>query len=602
MYCPKCGANNREGARFCGSCGEPLEKEGTPLTAETEAGSISPAPQQKKRGRKKRGKWIWLAIACVLAAACVIAVVFIVKDRMVKKQYEDTVASAAKYLEELDYEKAEASYLEAIQIEPKEKEPYLGLIEVYEAQGNLKQAVQTAKQAQEALPQADEEIEAIVEEWDSVSDYSWVVEPKIEADNIDYVRDRDYLTRPVNEGLCQKRVPYAVIEQDGIYGVIDMTGEVLAEVEYRSIEDFGGMGYLMHRVSARYEEMYHRDWEQYMLTYETGEVKPVDGIGSGFGEGCFYYSDGLHNTNEQYGSMYATTTDPENPLPVTENETGSPTDSSIYTKLEHGEGPFAVYADGELKTDFVYEKCGSYSDGVLAAKRDGKWGYLDGEGNTVIPFEYESSWDMFRYYEDGGYTAAEFCYAASENTIPLVKGGEWELRDVQGSLIITAGIFEEIRPVYEGKCWVKKDGKWGVIELADMAGRTGDDDTEAADDTTSSETSQETQTEQTYTEGYVEMTGTLWKWERIYENAMGQIDASMLKLDIPADIHVGIGTEQEEYFQECEDVQVVNVQEEIPEEWYGKRVKVTGNLGSDAGTAYYVDGFVIYEAEITPLE
>ena len=27
-------------------------------------------------------------------------------------------------------------------------------------------------------------------------------------------------------------------------------------------------------------------------------------------------------------------------------------------------------------------------------------------------------------------------------------------------------LFEEIRPVQDGKCWVKKDGKWGVIRLA----------------------------------------------------------------------------------------------------------------------------------------
>lgn len=30
---------------------------------------------------------------------------------------------------------------------------------------------------------------------------------------------------------------------------------------------------------------------------------------------------------------------------------------------------------------------------------------------------------------------------------------------------IPAGEFEEIRPPYRGKCWVKKNGKWGVIEL-----------------------------------------------------------------------------------------------------------------------------------------
>ena len=47
--------------------------------------------------------------------------------------------------------------------------------------------------------------------------------------------------------------------------------------------------------------------------------------------------------------------------------------------------------EGELLTDFIYEECGVASEGVAAAKKDGKWGYIDEKGKTVIPFEYDAS-------------------------------------------------------------------------------------------------------------------------------------------------------------------------------------------------------------------
>ena len=39
------------------------------------------------------------------------------------------------------------------------------------------------------------------------------------------------------------------------------------------------------------------------------------------------------------------------------------------------------------------------------------------------------------------------------------------MRNSKGDLVISSGAFEEILPVYDGKCWVKKDGKWGILKL-----------------------------------------------------------------------------------------------------------------------------------------
>ena len=36
-----------------------------------------------------------------------------------------------------------------------------------------------------------------------------------------------------------------------------------------------------------------------------------------------------------------------------------------------------------------YEDADSFNEGLAAVKKDGKWGYIDETGKTVIPFEYD---------------------------------------------------------------------------------------------------------------------------------------------------------------------------------------------------------------------
>lgn len=45
-----------------------------------------------------------------------------------------------------------------------------------------------------------------------------------------------------------------------------------------------------------------------------------------------------------------------------------------------------------------YEDAAAFSDGLAAVKKDGKWGYIDEDGNTVIPFEYDFACDFSEGY------------------------------------------------------------------------------------------------------------------------------------------------------------------------------------------------------------
>lgn len=146
MYCTKCGKQNKENARFCAFCGAPLRQDGN-------TGSSNPARQdaaQKEEEKKKNGRWkkillITFPILIIFVAAVVTIMAFIL-PRQREKKYRAELADGNRYLEELDYEKAEASYLAAIAVEPKEEEPYLRLAEIYNVQGEPEKAVEILRQ------------------------------------------------------------------------------------------------------------------------------------------------------------------------------------------------------------------------------------------------------------------------------------------------------------------------------------------------------------------------------------------------------------------------------------------------------------------------
>lgn len=146
MYCTKCGKQNKENARFCAFCGAPLKQEGN-------TGSRNSARQdaaQREEEKKKNGRWkklllITFPILIIFVAAVVTIMAFIL-PRQREKKYRAELADGNRYLEELDYEKAEASYLAAIAVEPKEEEPYLRLAEIYNVQGEPEKAVEILRQ------------------------------------------------------------------------------------------------------------------------------------------------------------------------------------------------------------------------------------------------------------------------------------------------------------------------------------------------------------------------------------------------------------------------------------------------------------------------
>lgn len=448
MKCGNCGQEVPVKAKFCPKCGNRIESQNGSGNRE--------GNKQKNNANKKGGrKWLIAAGVIILAAAGTAGGIAL-NTHMTKRAYEEAAADGSRYLEEMDYENAEASYLRAIDIDPKEKEPYLKLADIYLAEDKVAEAKEIISRAVQQVGEEDRAtIEELEKEWESLSEYTWAVKPEVEADNIYYLRTGGELSS--NDEWKQKSMDYAVIEKDGHYGMIDMRGNLTAEMEYKDIHTYGSLTILI-REEPVYLAEFRQEWDQFYLDESTGVVKAAQGLG-GPGSSEYYYSDGLQNTYEPLEWDYEE--NPSRALPVREYETVL-NEENHYEQGDLVSEKYAVYYDGSLATDFVYDECGSESDFMLAVCRDGKWGYIDRSGEIIIPLEYDASWEEF-IADDG--EGIPYCYGVSEGYITLVKDGRWEMRDILNQQVIAPGVFEKILPVHEGKCWVKKDGKWGVIEL-----------------------------------------------------------------------------------------------------------------------------------------
>lgn len=128
MFCPECGKNIKDESKFCPFCGTFLDEE------------IVKVEKNAIKDKKKLLKWIIIAGTVIIISA-IIAILYVNKKNEIKKNnYQALMEEGNNYLEELDYEGAEANYLQAIKVEPKNVEAYEKLVQIYTKQGEKKKA------------------------------------------------------------------------------------------------------------------------------------------------------------------------------------------------------------------------------------------------------------------------------------------------------------------------------------------------------------------------------------------------------------------------------------------------------------------------------
>ena len=288
------------------------------------------------------------------------------------------------------------------------------------------------------------------------AEYSWEVEPTIEADDIYYMADYPDAEHSINELSKQADNPNAVIRRGDKLGIIDLDGQLLTEVEYKEIANFGTNYMLIKEDPLYYEEnlIYWID--------ENGTITEDTGNGD-MNLTVYYYYGGAR---QRTGNTSAEFVQEAIPVQQATEYAGISDGVKAWNSLT---GKYALEKDCNLMTDFIYDECGSISDGLCAICQNGKWGYIDEDGQVVIPIEYDASWKEYPVFVLGSKRSSskvkDYCYGASDGYVVLSQNGKWKLCDTSGKIIIPFGEFEEIRPVFGGKCWAKKDGKWGVLKV-----------------------------------------------------------------------------------------------------------------------------------------
>lgn len=151
-YCTECGYANPTENNFCENCGAKLAEPAMGSAEEindediVKAAKSDQSPVHEKKPKKKKIIIILIIAVLVLAGAAVAVVKYM--DSKTSAEYNAKVTEGDKYMKELDYEKAEASYLAAIEIEPKKSDTYVKAADVYIAQEDYTKAEKILEKGQ----------------------------------------------------------------------------------------------------------------------------------------------------------------------------------------------------------------------------------------------------------------------------------------------------------------------------------------------------------------------------------------------------------------------------------------------------------------------
>lgn len=276
MFCKKCGEQIGEDLRFCPKCGTPV--------------NLPTGADEKVTGRKHgKLKVISLAIvAVILIGAAGGAFYFVSKDQNEKKQYALCLDSGNKYLEDMDYEKAEVSYLEAIKIKPKEKESYMKLADVYMAQDEQEKATAILKKALDNI--AEENSEDVEERYNL---YSYV--NRVLVSRMGRVEEGIYECNYSNWGGDGGIVLYPVSTEKGVmnWQVADYDGDGTEELLVLILENQSDASAGDTRPRNKVIlQMYANEGSTVVLKDQYEGLEPVLGSGDTEDDGIFLKKNG----------------------------------------------------------------------------------------------------------------------------------------------------------------------------------------------------------------------------------------------------------------------------------------------------------------------
>lgn len=294
--------------------------------------------------------------------------------------------------------------------------------------------------------------------------YDWHLDPTIEADDI-IVSDSEKIdiygfnANPFDE--------YSIVKQNGKYRFIKYDGTYISDKQYDKWY-FSKPDVITLSSDNNENEISILGYDDNKIIYKTDSA--------GWGRQGFYMDNSTKDIYYiEYGSYYQY--EENNNMAVQSADISIISSDKNQLGIEYNLninniGKYGIANNSGLVVDCVYDDaCMNFGDNIIALEKDGKWGYFNKDGTQVIdfvcePFESKILDVMWLHNHDD--ENVQHPYLSSYGYIPVKIDDQCGYYDTQGNEVIPCGTFEEVRPVHNGLAWVKKDGKWGVIELEDI--------------------------------------------------------------------------------------------------------------------------------------
>lgn len=293
--------------------------------------------------------------------------------------------------------------------------------------------------------------------------YRWLIEPTINADNI--ISFDGSQVDPNNEKNTAY-ANYSVIRQNGKYGIIDYSGNMVVPAEYDDYYTcWCGEVTLFNIINEKNDEYEYCsiDSSNQVVYYASEHHDSSPKYYWNSNEEKIYVKDADEEQGEEYTGKKA--------VVVCEADVKK-SDNGFYDISPVSEPLYGLAKKDKLILDMQYTDfyAPAYKGAGLTCiafeNDEGKWGYVGSDGKTIIDFKCDGDMSAYcgKVIDD---EMAVHPYLFTDDYLPVSIDSSYGYYDIDGNCIVKPGEFDQARPAHNGKAWVMKSGKWGVIAFGD---------------------------------------------------------------------------------------------------------------------------------------
>ena len=293
--------------------------------------------------------------------------------------------------------------------------------------------------------------------------YRWLIEPTINADNI--ISFDGSQVDPNNEKNTAY-ANYSVIRQNGKYGIIDYSGNMVVHAEYDDYYTcWCGEVTLFNIINEKNDEYEYCsiDSSNQVVYYAAEHHDSSPKYYWNSNEEKIYVKDADEEQGEEYTGKKA--------VVVCEADVKK-SDNGFYDISPVSEPLYGLAKKDKLILDMQYTDfyAPAYKGAGLTCiafeNDEGKWGYVGSDGKTIIDFKCDGDMSAYcgKVIDD---EMAVHPYLFTDDYLPVSINSSYGYYDIDGNCIVKPGEFDQARPAHNGKAWVMKSGKWGVIAFGD---------------------------------------------------------------------------------------------------------------------------------------